>query len=43
MVEGREATHESLDVLDIADPVYFSDGRVLVRVCLNVRLGDDVP
>ncbi len=42
-VEGREAPFEQLDILDIPDLVYFSDGRDLVRVYLDAALGDDVP
>jgi hypothetical protein len=32
-----------LDVLDNLDMAYLSDGRDLVRVCLDESLGDDVP
>jgi hypothetical protein len=32
-----------LDVLDIPNLVYFSDGRDLVGVCLDAMLGDDLP
>jgi hypothetical protein len=41
--EGREAPHEPLDVLDIPDLVYFSNGRDLVGLHLDAALGDDVP
>jgi hypothetical protein len=43
MAEGREAPHELLDVLDILELVYFSNGRDLIGVCLDATLGDDVP
>jgi hypothetical protein len=43
MAEGHETPHESLDILDILDLVYFSDGQELVGVCLDAALGDDVP
>jgi hypothetical protein len=43
MVEGREASHELLDVLDIPNLIYLSDGRDLVGVRFNASLGDDVP
>jgi hypothetical protein len=32
-----------LDVLDIHDLAYFSDGRDFVMVCFDATLGDDVP
>jgi hypothetical protein len=41
-VEGREASHEASDILDIPIIAYFSDGRDLVRVGFDVVLGDDV-
>jgi hypothetical protein len=43
MAEGREASHEPLDVLDIPDLAYFSDGRYLVGVRFDAMLGDEVP
>jgi hypothetical protein len=43
VVEGCEASHESLDVLDIPDLPYLGDGRDLVRVSFDVALGDNVP
>jgi hypothetical protein len=41
--EGREASHELLNVLDVSDLTYFSDGRNLVGVRFDTALGDDVP
>jgi hypothetical protein len=32
-----------LNILDVADLAYFSDGRNLVGVHFDVMLGDDVP
>jgi hypothetical protein len=43
MAEGCEASHELLDVLDVPDLSYFSDGRDFVRVYFDATLGDDVP
>jgi hypothetical protein len=43
MAECHKATHELLDVLDIPDLVYFSDGQDLVGIHLDAALGDDVP
>jgi hypothetical protein len=41
--EGRETSHELLNILDVPDLAYFSDGRDVVGVRFNVALGDDVP
>jgi hypothetical protein len=43
MAEGREASHKSLDILDIPDLAYFRDSRDLIGVCFNAALADDVP
>jgi hypothetical protein len=43
MAEGRKASHELLDVLDIPDLANFCDGRDLVGVHFDAVLGDDVP
>jgi hypothetical protein len=43
VAEGREVSHEPLNVLDVPDLAYLSDGQNLVGVCLNAALGDDVP
>jgi hypothetical protein len=43
MAEDREASHKSLDILDIPDLAYFRDGRVLIIVYFDATLGDDVP
>jgi hypothetical protein len=43
MVEGREASHELLDVLDIPDLANFCDSRDLVGVHFDAVLRDDVP
>jgi hypothetical protein len=43
MAEGRKASHEPLDVLDIPNLAYFSDGWDFVRVCFDAALGDDAP
>jgi hypothetical protein len=40
---AHEASHETLDILDIPDLAYFSDGQDLVGVCFDATLGDDVP
>jgi hypothetical protein len=42
MAEGREASHELLDIVDAPYLAYFSDGQDFVRVCFNAALGDDV-
>jgi hypothetical protein len=41
MAEGREASHKSLDILDIPDLAYFRDVRDLFRVCFDAARGDD--
>jgi hypothetical protein len=41
--EGREASHEPLNVLNVPDLAYFSDCRNLVGVHFDAMLGDDVP
>jgi hypothetical protein len=43
MVEDGEASDEPLDILDIADLAYFSNGQDVVRTCFDGALGDDVP
>jgi hypothetical protein len=43
MAEGCEASHELLNVLDVPDLAYFSDGQDLVGVHFDCTLGDDVP
>jgi hypothetical protein len=43
VVEGHEASHELLNVLDIPDLDYFSDGKNLIGVRFDTALGDDVP
>jgi hypothetical protein len=43
MTKDHEASQKSLDILDIPNLAYFSDGRDLVRICFNAVLGDDVP
>jgi hypothetical protein len=41
--KGHEASHEPLNMLDVPDLAYFSDGRNLVGVCFEAALGNDVP
>jgi hypothetical protein len=41
--EGREASHEPLNVLDVPNWTHLGDGRDLIRVCFDATLGDDVP
>jgi hypothetical protein len=41
-VDGLEASHEPLNILDIPDLAYFGDGRHLIRVHFDAMLGDDV-
>jgi hypothetical protein len=41
--EGHEASHESLNVLDILDWTHPDDGRDLVEVGFNTAFGNDVP
>jgi hypothetical protein len=41
--EGCEASYEPLNVLDVTDLAYLSDGQNLVGVHLDVTLSDDVP
>jgi hypothetical protein len=36
--KGHEASHEPLNMLDVPDLTYFSDGRNLVGVCFEVAL-----
>jgi hypothetical protein len=43
MAKGREAPHESLDILDVPKWTHVDDGRDLVRVCFDAALSDDVP
>jgi hypothetical protein len=43
MAEGCEASHEPLDVLDVPDLAYFSNGQDFVGVCFDAVLSDDVP
>jgi hypothetical protein len=43
MAKCHEASHEPLNVLDVPDLAYFSDGRNLVGVYFDVALGNDVP
>jgi hypothetical protein len=43
MAEDRKAIQEPLDVLDVPNLAYFSDGRDLSGICFNAALGDDVP
>jgi hypothetical protein len=43
MVEGCEAPHETMDVLEVSDLTNFGNGRDLVKICFDVTLGDDVP
>jgi hypothetical protein len=43
VAEGYKASHELLNVLDVPDLAYFSDGRNLVGVRFDTALGDDVP
>jgi hypothetical protein len=43
VVEGREASHGPLNIFDVPNLAYFSDGRNLVGVHLDAVLGDDVP
>jgi hypothetical protein len=43
MAKGCEAPHEPLDILDIPNLVYFSDGQDFVGVRLDAAFGDDVP
>jgi hypothetical protein len=42
-VEGRDASHEPLAILNIPDMAYSYDGRDLIGVCFDATLGDDVP
>jgi hypothetical protein len=41
--EGSEGSHKPLDVLDVPDLAYFSNGQDFVRVLFDAALGDDVP
>jgi hypothetical protein len=43
VVEGHKASHGPLNVLDVPELAYFSDGRDLVGVHFDVVLSDDVP
>jgi hypothetical protein len=43
MAKGHGASHEPLNVLDVHDLAYLSDGRNLIGVRLDAMLGDDVP
>jgi hypothetical protein len=43
MVEGYEAPHELLNILNIPDWTHFGNGQDLVRVHFDAALGDYVP
>jgi hypothetical protein len=40
--EGREASHEPLNILDVLDLAYFCDGQNLIGVHFVAAHGDDV-
>jgi hypothetical protein len=40
-VEGREASHEPLNILDVLDLAYFCDGQNPIGVHFDAAHGDD--
>jgi hypothetical protein len=42
VVEGHEAAHEPLTILDVPNLAYFGDGQDLVGIHFDAVLGDDV-
>jgi hypothetical protein len=42
VAEGREASHEPLNILDVLDLAYFFYGQNLIGVHFDAAHGDDV-
>jgi hypothetical protein len=42
IAEGHRASHEPLNILDVPDLAYFSDGQNLIGVCFVATLSEEL-